>query len=195
MVGRPREFDVDLALNAAMEAFWAKGYEATSLADLQAATGLHKGSLYQCFGDKHSLFTQALRRYLDEMLSTQAEALRNAETPRDGIRNLAHAMIDMVDDDSHTPKGCMAVNALVELAPHDPEVLKIMEDHVGHMRSTIEETIVAAQEADQIRTDRTPEVLAALIMTFMSGLATTVKGYINRDEAHALVDAQMEAIF
>ena len=72
MVGRPRQFDEDLALDSAMQAFWAKGYEATSLADLMAATGLHKGSLYQAFGDKHSLFIRALNRYLEEMRSRSA---------------------------------------------------------------------------------------------------------------------------
>ena len=67
MVGRPRQFDVDQTLDAAMRAFWARGYEATSMADLMAATGLHKGSLYQAFGDKHALFIEALKRYLGEM--------------------------------------------------------------------------------------------------------------------------------
>ena len=65
-----------------MVAFWAKGYEATSLADLMDATGLHKGSLYQAFGDKHTLFLQALDRYLAEMRSTVTKKLRAAPTPR-----------------------------------------------------------------------------------------------------------------
>lgn len=55
MVGRPRQFDEEQVLDAAMKAFWAKGYESTSLADLVEVTGLHKGSLYQAFGDKHTL--------------------------------------------------------------------------------------------------------------------------------------------
>jgi len=194
MVGRPREFDVDEALNAAMQAFWAKGYEATSLADLMSATGLHKGSLYQAFGDKHTLFIQALKRYLDEMLRTASEAIRNAETPLDGLHNFAHAMIDLVDDDGDTPKGCMGVNAIVELAPHDPEIHAIMEDHVGHMRRSIEATICQAQEAGQMGTDRAPELTAPMIMAFMSGLSTMMKGYISEAEAHALLDAQLEAI-
>ena len=68
MVGRPREFDVEQVLEAAMQAFWANGYEGTSLTDLVAATGLMKGSLYQAFGDKHSLFIQTLNRYLQNKL-------------------------------------------------------------------------------------------------------------------------------
>jgi len=177
-----------------MQTFWRKGYEATSMADLMAATGLHKGSIYGTFGDKHSLFIQALKRYLWEMNRTEIEALKNAETPLDGLRRVGHAMIDLVDDDSDVPKGCMAVNAIVEMAPDDEEVKAIMEEHVQGMRDSIVEAITAAQEAGQIAKDRPAELVAGMIMTFVSGLSTTMKGYISTEEAHQLLDAQMEAI-
>ena len=194
MVGRPREFDIDFALDAVMQTFWRKGYEATSMADLMAATGLHKGSIYGTFGDKHSLFIQALKRYLWEMDRTESEALKDAETPLDGLRSVGHAMIDLVDDDSDVPKGCMAVNAIVEMAPDDKEIKQIMEEHVQSMRNSIVEAVTAAQEAGQIRRDRPADLIAGMIMTFVSGLSTTMKGYISKEEAHQLFDAQMEAI-
>lgn len=194
MVGRPREFDIDLALDAAMQQFWRKGYEATSMTDLMAATGLHKGSIYGTFGDKHSLFIQALKRYLWEMNRTEIEALKDAESPLDGLRSVGHAMIDLVDDDSDEPKGCMAVNAIIEMAPHDEKVKEIMDEHVQSMRSSIVESVTAAQEAGQISKDRPADVIAGMIMTFVSGLSTTMKGYISTEEAHQLFDAQMEAI-
>ena len=62
-MARPREFDVDEALQAATEVFWDRGFEATSLADLMEATGLHKGSIYKAFGSKHEFFTRALTQY------------------------------------------------------------------------------------------------------------------------------------
>jgi len=194
MVGRPREFDIDFALDAVMQTFWRKGYEATSMADLMAATGLHKGSIYGTFGDKHSLFIQALKRYLWEMDRTESEALKDAETPLDGLRSVGHAMIDLVDDDSDVPKGCMAVNAIVEMAPDDKEIKQIMEEHVQSMRNSIVDAVTAAQEAGQIRQDRPADLIAGMIMTFVSGLSTTMKGYITTEEAHQLFDAQMEAI-
>lgn len=194
MVGRPREFDIDFALDAVMQAFWRKGYEATSMADLMAATGLHKGSIYGTFGDKHSLFIQALKRYLWEMDRTETEALKDAETPLDGLRSVGHAMIDLVDDDSDVPKGCMAVNAIVEMAPDDEEIKQIMGEHVQSMRNSIVEAVTAAQEMGQITKDRPADVIAGMIMTFVSGLSTTMKGYISTAEAHQLFDAQMEAI-
>ncbi len=133
MVGRPREFDPEIVLDAAMQAFWAKGYEATSLADLMDATGLHKGSLYQAFGDKHSLFIQALKRYLSDMRRMKNEMMAQAATPLDGIRAVTHGMIDIADDDCTCPRGCLAINTLVELAPHDAEVQEVMTDHIQRM--------------------------------------------------------------
>ncbi|NIW25596.1 MAG: TetR family transcriptional regulator, partial [Gammaproteobacteria bacterium] len=170
----PREFDVDEALEAAMDAFWAKGYEATSLTDLMAATGLHKGSLYQAFGDKHSLFLESLKRYLSQMRQTEHAEFAKADTPAEGLRRVAHSLVDLVDDDSDPPRGCMAVNALVEMAPHDPDVQAILSDHVGRMRATIEEAIAQAQADGDIDDSRPPSLLAGMLMTFVSGLGTTM---------------------
>ncbi len=126
MVGRPREFDEEQVLDAAMKAFWANGYESTSLADLVSVTGLHKGSLYQAFGDKHSLFIQTLNRYLHNVRACKNQILKNADSQLGGIRDILHGLIDMSEIDSDCPQGCMAVKTLIEMAPHDLEVQRIM---------------------------------------------------------------------
>ena len=177
-----------------MQAFWAKGYEATSLADLREATGLHKGSLYQAFGDKHNLFIQALKRYLSDMRRMKAEVIAQAATPLEGLRAITHGMIDMADGDCACPRGCLAINTLVELAPHDPEVKEVMDDHVQRMRGGFAEVVARGQESGQIRADRPPEEITALIMTFMLGLGTNLRGFLNKDDAHKLLDAQFEAV-
>ena len=74
-MARPREFDMDQALDAAMSTFWAQGYEATSMTDLVEATGLQKGSLYKAFDDKHDLFMKSLSRYLDGAYTAMKIAL------------------------------------------------------------------------------------------------------------------------
>lgn len=195
MVGRPREFDKEQALDAAMQAFWAKGYEATSMAELMAATGLHKGSIYQAFGDKHSLFLAALQRYLAEMRSTEGKVLRNAPTPLEGLRSAAHHRLDFTDCSGECPRGCMAVNSLVELAPHDDAVKEVLNEHMGYMRKMIGETISDAQVAGQIRTKRPPELLTGMMMTFLAGLVSLLKSGMAIEDAHRLLDAQLDAIF
>ena len=175
-----------------MRAFWDKGYEATSLADLMEATGLHKGSLYQAFGDKHSLFLQSLKRYLDDARKHESDILSAAAGPLEGIRDVAHGMIDMHNDDC--PIGCLAINTMVELAPHDPEVGKIMEAHVNGVRETLQRTIAAGQQAGQIDKKRPAELLAAMLITFMAGLATQAKGGMDDATAHRLIDAQLDTL-
>src|ERR671910_2905737 len=93
-MARPREFDIDEALDAAMGAFWVRGYEATSLADLMQVMGLQKGSIYKAFGDKHALFLSALQRYLDQMYAAQRQALANATSPRATIQAWLDRLIE-----------------------------------------------------------------------------------------------------
>lgn len=194
MVGRPREFDIDQVLNQAMEVFWQKGYEATSMSDLMSATGLHKGSIYQTFGSKHELFLAALNRYLKQMHDYKHELLTSAATPLDGIRAVAHGMIDITDCESHPPKGCMVINAVVELAPHDPEVKRTLDAHMANMRASLIDVVQQAQEANQIDQSKSPEVVAMLIAIFVSGLGSTLKGPLSKEEAHQLMDEQLAAV-
>lgn len=195
MVGRPREFDEEQVLDAAMKAFWANGYESTSLADLVSATGLHKGSLYQAFGDKHALFIQTLNRYLLNVRHRKNQILESADTPLGGIRAVLHGFIDMSEADADCPRGCMAVKTLVEMAPHDREVQRIMDDHKNGMRTSIESRVTQAQASGELSTDKSPEMVTALIMIFMDGLAAQAAGPMNPKAAHKLLDAQLDAVF
>ena len=113
-MARPREFDMDEVLDAAMEVFWERGYEATSMADLMDATGLHKGSIYKAFEDKHDLFLQALRRYLSGGYEMFYSALTSARTPLEGFKNLIRKTASFCDCQK-TGRGCFAINAAVEL--------------------------------------------------------------------------------
>ena len=194
MVGRPRQFDEDQVLEKAMSAFWAQGYETTSMADLVSATGLHKGSLYQAFGNKHDLFVKSLRRYLEEMRLEKSRLLKEADSPLAGIYAVLHGMVEISDDDDGCPKGCMAVNSLVELAPHDPEVEAVMNEHTNQMLSSMTRVVSEAQTLRQIGDSRPADQICMLMMTFMSGLATLIKGPIDKAQAHQLLDAQLKAI-
>ena len=103
-------------------------------------------------------------------------------------------MIDLADSDSECPKGCMAMNCLAELVPHDPEVRRVMEEHMSHMRASMTKTVSRAQEAGEIGSDRPAEAITLLLMTFMAGLATTMKGPLSNEQAHQLLDMQLESI-
>jgi TetR/AcrR family transcriptional repressor of nem operon len=132
-VGRPREFDEGEALDAAMAVFWAKGYHATSLADLMAATGLAKASLYGAFGDKHSLFATVLRRYVDQRVALMAADLGSSRSPAKALLSyLRRQAAEAVGG-----RGCLSANVALELLPGDDEIGEIVARHQQLTRDLI----------------------------------------------------------
>ena len=161
-----------------MGAFWSKGYEATSLTELCHCTGLHKGSLYQTFGDKHQLFMRSLQRYADEEFREVASVAFESDSPLENIR----AAVQKICDDAGGEKGCMMINSMVELAPHDPEV-KAMLKAIGEKRVRfMTDMIDKAQKAGEIRQDLDPYKLARQLMIALAGSAAMVKGFLDGDE-------------
>lgn len=171
-MGRPREFEIDEALDKAMGAFWLKGYEATSLCDLMRATGLQKGSIYKAFGDKRSLFVQALRRYLDTGFERVRGTLTSAPTAKEGIERWLQMSLGVCSD---TKRGCFAVNAVVELAPHDDGIRRILDRHFGRVREVLAETVRRGQASGEFRADIDPRDAADFLSVFVSGLAAASK--------------------
>lgn len=121
--GRPRGFDAGLALEAALRLFRRQGYEATSLDALTQAMGIGRSSLYACFGSKRGVLLAALARYSEAALAALAARAEAApEAP-------ARAMIEALADARGGPHGCLLVNCITELAPHDAEVAALGRRH------------------------------------------------------------------
>ncbi len=123
-MARKKEFDVDTVLKKAMEAFWAQGYEATSLKDLLDCMQIQRASLYDTFDDKRTLFLNALRQY-DIMRQTEIAALAKAYSPRQAILSLFRDTITAVVKNG-ARDGCFLVNTALELSPHDQEVAQVV---------------------------------------------------------------------
>ena len=161
-----------------MDAFWAKGFEATSMADLCCCTGLHKGSLYQAFGDKHTLFMDALKHYSDTEFHKTAAVMQNLDSPLESIR----AVVNKVCEDSGGEKGCMMINSVVELAPHDPAVKAALQGFGEQRMRVITEMIGKAQELGEISVKTDPYKLARQLMMTLAGGAAMVKGLLAPEE-------------
>ena len=177
-VGRPREFDEEAALTAAMDAFWDKGFEATSMADLCACTGLHKGSLYQAFGDKHQLFMNALKHYSDVEFREVAAVAFISDSPLQNIR----AAIDKITEDAGHEKGCLVINSMVELAPHDEEVRAAVQGFAEQRLRVMADMIGKAQELGEISVKTDPNKLARQLMMALAGGAVLVKGLVSAED-------------
>jgi TetR/AcrR family transcriptional repressor of nem operon len=187
-VGRPREFNEERALEAAMDIFWQKGFEATSMTDLCSCTGLHKGSLYQAFGDKHQLFLRALKHYADLEFKEIAAVAYQFDSPLESIR----AIVREVCNQAEEGRGCLIINSLVELAPHDPEVKNMILDEGKRRVRVMGELLAKAQERGEIRAALDPSILARQLMISLAGSAALVKGLITTDEVLQLVDNMID---
>jgi len=172
-----------------MDAFWAKGFEATSMADLCNCTGLHKGSLYQAFGDKHTLFMDALKHYSDTEYRESLAALEGLTSPLEIIR----VLVNRICDDASGEKGCMMINSVVELAPHDPEVKAALQSFGEQRMNAVTEMIANAQAAGEISIKTEPHKLARQLMMTMAGGAAMVKGLLGpadiRETMNDLIDS------
>jgi TetR/AcrR family transcriptional repressor of nem operon len=147
-MARPREFDAEVVLDAAMECFWNRGYEATSVRDLIETTGLTGASLYNAFGGKRALFRAALDHYVESSIAVRIKRCE-ALPPREAIAAFFNDILRRSLNDRHH-KGCMLVNSALEVAPHDAELRKIVARVLTRIETFFRRCIEAGQAAGTI---------------------------------------------
>lgn len=168
-MARPREFDEVTALEAAIECFWQRGYEATSVRDLASKMGLSPPSLYNTYGDKHALFVQALERYLDHSTRARIERLEKSLPPKQAIRRFIEEIIERSVNDRER-RGCFLINSAVEVAPHDRELSVLIADRLAEIEFFFRRSIKAAQAKGHVPRDRIAKDLARLLLGVLLGI-------------------------
>ena len=166
-IGRPLEFDPDLALDAAMQVFWNGGYEATSLQNLLEAMDLSKSSFYQAFGSKQQLFERCLKRYRDTMAAAMLEGLSQAGSGRQFIEDMLCSVLEEACS-GEKPRGCLVMNTANEFAQADPAVAEWVTQGVTRFTRVFEAAVARAQREGDIAVDKDPEALARFLVSSMS---------------------------
>ncbi len=167
-MARPREFDEAEVLEAAMNCFWAQGYELTSVRNLAQQMGITGASLYNAFGDKRSLYRQALEHYLVQTVRDRVARLERLP-PYRAIR----AFFDEIIERSITDKrrrGCLLVNSALEVAPYDSEFQKIVADEMIFIEAFFRRCIGRGQQDGTISTVRPSAELARLLLSVLLGV-------------------------
>ena len=183
-MARPREFDEATALEAAMNCFWAQGYELTSVRDLAEQMGITGASLYNAFGDKRSLYRQALRHYLEQTVRDRVARLERLR-PFPAIRTFFDEIVERsVKDRQH--RGCMLVNSALELAPYDPEFQKIVAEEMIFIEAFFRRSIEAGQKDGTILAIRPAAELAKLLLSVLLGIRVLAR---TRPQRGVLEDA------
>lgn len=166
-MGRPREFELDEALERAMRVFWAKGYDGASLDDLLAAMEIGRGSLYKAFGDKRSLYLATLQHYDSSVVDNAVRYLRDPTggDVRARIAHLFHSVIDAVEHQGDL-KGCFLCNASIDQAPHDPAVAEAVRRSIDRLDAAFSHALSAVPGgggAEAASLDRARQLTAEFI--------------------------------
>ena len=152
-------------------------------------TGLHKGSLYQAFGGKHELFMSALKHYGEQQFGEVASVVSSDASPLTNIR----AVVDKICAHSGQPDGCMMINSMVELAPHDDEVKELLKGFAETRLNFMGKMIAAAQASGEITVDQDPAQLARQLMLTVAGGAVLVKGLVEFDEIRITIEKLIDS--
>jgi TetR/AcrR family transcriptional repressor of nem operon len=172
-VARPKAFDREQALERAMNLFWTRGYEATSLTDLLAAMNIGRQSLYDTFGDKRALFLAALARYGELLDAFVRSCLDDAPSVKAALRRLFTQIVDEPRADKR--RGCLLVNSAVELAPHDPAAARIVATSQLAMERLFRRALELARDRGELGGDRDLRALARYLVTTLQGLRVMAK--------------------
>lgn len=168
-MGRPREFNETEVLAAAVDCFWERGYEATSIRELADKMGLTGASLYNAFGDKRTLYRRALNHYIDTTFADRVHRLEGKLPPLQAVGAFFSEIIERSLDDKQR-RGCMLVNSALEVAPHDPEFREIVTEVLGHIEAFFCRCVQAGQQDGTITTSQSATDLGRLLLGVHVGL-------------------------
>ncbi len=191
--GRPRTFDPDIALEQAMNLFWERGYEGTTLSDLAAAMGIASASIYACFGSKAELFRQVMERYGTTYGGPPRRALTEHPTSRAAVHAMLHATVDQITR-ADLPHYCMLILAAPTGAVENHAVREFLADIRRSQFTAIKERLdQGVADGDLTVPDDVVAAIARYYATVVQGLSVQARDGATRDELEAVISCAMAA--
>ncbi|HEU5160246.1 MAG TPA: TetR family transcriptional regulator [Streptosporangiaceae bacterium] len=189
-MARTKEFDPDAALRSALELFWERGYEATSMADLVERLGIARASIYATFGGKRELYLKALDRYGELAHPDLLTDLSQPGPALPAVRALvARYATEAAHDDRR--RGCFVVNTAVELAPRDPAAARRVQASWDYLETALTSALIRARAQGELAEGKDPRALARCLLVFLQGLRVMGKA---ATEPERLRDAAEQAL-
>ena len=188
--GRSRSFDEATVLSNAMEAFRRRGFTAVSIRDLEVATGLSSGSIYNAYGDKEGLFDAAFRHYHHTVLLGRLDAYARPEA---GLKGLRETFVTLLDEPGGGSFGCLITNSAVELADR-PGPSALVQQSLTLLRSVFTERLVAARAQGELAKAVDPATAALHLVALYQGLLVLVRSGYDRASLRELIDAHFAAL-
>ncbi len=152
-----------------MNAFWSRGYQATSIQDLVDCMGIQRGSIYAAYGDKRSLFIKALHHYDHNLRKDFMTSLERENSPRQAIDKILEMAVAAAVSDKER-RGCFLVNSALELSPHDPEIGEIVAKGLSETERFFCRMLEKGQQANDISADIDAKATSQALLAMMCGL-------------------------
>lgn len=191
-MGRPKEYDREDVLDNAMQVFWSKGYECTSMQDLVDAMGINRGSIYAEFGDKRGLHLAALDLFYNKEILSMLSPIGQSGSPRSAIRAMFEGIIENAQ--SGDCRGCMIYNSAVELCPNDEEVTKKVAAGLKKAEDKIYDVLLDARAKGEISDNRDPRSMARFLTNNLNGLRVMSKVSQDRQALQDIVEQTLSIL-
>ena len=190
--GRPRSFDTETAIEAAMLVFWSKGYENTSIPDLTEAIGINRPSLYAAFGSKENLFRLALDRYRKDPASYVNRAVAKP-TAYEVFEDLLFGVIDLVTDPKR-PGGCLFVCGTHTIGSNDTEISRELASRRINGEADMRNRFEAAKRQGDLPSTSDPKTIAKLAATLIWGISVQASNGATKGELKKLAAMTLESL-
>ena len=165
-MARNVEFDEQLAISKAMDVFWRKGYNGTTMRDLTEAMGINSSSLYNTIGDKHQLFIRSIQHYTESRMKAAIQQLNPIKSPLKAIEKFIQSAVYSI---THEPNSCMAIKTTFEVATSDLEVQKVIKNDNEFTYKLLIGLVKKAMEKGEISVTKDAEMLTDYIMNHFTG--------------------------
>ena len=192
-MARQREFDRDRVLDQAMRAFWRKGYEATSVQELVAATGINRASMYDTFGDKRGLFLAAIDHYLAQVNGRRLALLAAPGPAKQVLRHYFEELLAFSCGEGRR-LGCLLTNSAIELAPHDRQLGEKLRATMARVEARFQEVIERGQRRGEIPATHEPRALARFLLNAVQGLRVLSRAEASEASLRDVIEVTLAAL-
>lgn len=194
-MARTKEFDEDAVLLKAMLLFWEQGYEKTSVQELVTHMGIHKGSLYDTFGDKQSLYVKALKRYIEMFEQAVRRPVKRRMADTRSAKVAIRMLLEMaVQQKEELPDGCFMVNTAVELANQDSVSRDLVHMGWATIEQLIRDIIEEGQQSGEISKALNAELLSHYFNNALIGLRVMVKTITDKEKLRQIINTNVSVL-
>ena len=192
-MARQKEFEREEVLEKALEVFWCKGYNATSFQTLTEGMCINRQSIYDTYGDKHTLFIEALTYYYKKGSAATAAHFAQQKPVKELLRSFFEKTIVDAGDDKKS-KGCFLQNVTMEMVPQDKDVVAIVNQNLENLTKIFHSLVTRGIKSGEITSTQTPASLAMYLVNTVQGLITLSKTVSDKKKLRAVAEVAISAL-